>query len=409
MPASALRNRARAGLPPIPGVYNFNRNTCAAVLRQMRRTKNRESGQDTIVAFLGDSITAAKGGAASTSGGTPANGYDGCHDLSLPARSNAYLNAHGIDSIYANWFGQGTSSTTDADVVSYFGNMSRSGSGWGVSPTVYSIANFVNSQNGGGVADYVSTTTYTCPAGVLTDRAKLYYLTTPTAGMLEVALDGTPQTLINCGVTEAFTTTTYTLGSLATGHTLRIRKDNSGVQPSGGLYFVGCEYWNSTKPQIRIWNWGKGGWSLADQVTSDKVYRAGQVCPTQGQHMTIIALWGNDVPGAPASTTTAIANLNTIIASHQAQGQTVAVVNMQPFDPAGSITKSSSDLYRAAVRAAALAKNCVVIEEDFHHREWTAWNGSGLAWDANHPCGPGYQFKTDMIYGPLLKALWDAA
>lgn len=393
-----LARRGSGQLAAIPGVYNFRRGNNAGLLRALRATKG--GAGDTVIACMGDSITAGKGSVVA------ANGYDGAHDASYPARLAAAMTAAGIPNTYANWFGQGTSSTTDADVVAYFGNLARSGSGFALSPTVVSLAGFVNAQNGNSVTDYVSTTTYTCPAGVQADRVKVWYLTAGTAGVLELAVDGTPQTLINCNAATSLATVTYSM-TRGTGHTLRARKDSTSA--GAGVYVVGVEFWDSTVPSVRLWNWGRGGWLTDDWLTTTQPYNPGSCAHLQGQALTIIELWGNDAISRPSSVSTTVANLNTLISNALGQGQTVWVVSIQPCDPAGSITTAASSLYRPAVMNVALSRNVTFIDETQYHPGWTSWNGAGFAWDANHPSANGYQAKVDRFYGPMFRALWAAA
>ncbi|KND51560.1 MAG: hypothetical protein AB202_03255 [Parcubacteria bacterium C7867-007] len=389
---------AAGSLPTIPGVTNFSRANNAAFLTALSAVK--AGTNDVKIACMGDSITAGKGATVSV------NGWTGARAGAYPRLLRTALASASIPSIQADFWGEGTSLGTTSDIDLYMGNIARSGSGFAISGSVQSIAGLSHAQNGSQV-DSTSTITYTCPAGMVADSVAVFTARNTSIGKYVVSLDGGAESpeVDTAGTPGAFTTT-FSYASAATGHTVRIRKSSTTAI---GVFVLGVYFYNSSEKGLQLWNWGRGGWRTDDWVNSTSAWFPGFHYHTQGAKLTIVELWGNDAISRPSSTTTTITNLTTIIDNLQAAGSTVWIVNPQPFDPAGSIGSTASSLYRSAVASLADSKNCTLIDETHHYPTWSAWNGAGFAWDANHPSQTGYQHKVDSFYTPMLRALWAAA
>ncbi len=379
----------------VPGVSNFTRENNSSIIAGLASTKNGSA--DTLVAALGDSVTAGKGGGTG-------DGWGGARPFAYPRKLAAALNAVTIPSIQADFWGEGTSSGSVSAIDNYMVNISRSGTGFALSSSVSSVGGFCHAQNN--IVDSTSTITYTCPPGVVANNVKIFVARNPGIGDYVVSIDGGAESsaVPTAGTAGAFTTA-FSLGSAATGHTVRIRKSNT---TAAGVYILGVYFYNTASPSIQIWNWGRGAWKTDDWVLTTAAWTQGNQYHTQGQHLTIINCIINDFVARPTSSTTTITNLNTMVTALQSAGSTVWLVLPQYVTPSIGTSVTQQDAYRSAVASLATTKNCPLVDLTYYYPSWTAWSTSGLDFDGVHPNGSGYQHFVDSFYRPMFQALYAA-
>ncbi len=354
-----------------PGVTNFD----PAILPKARAAmaKVRAGAARMKIAFIGDSTSAGLGGGT---GG--ANNATGGRNASFPTGVAKQLAAVGVPAVSDAFFADGAIGVLGDTRVTY-------GTGWSVGGP---------GTLGGGLISQSTTTatSYAVTPSAAWNECDVYYVNTDagSAFTLDYSGAGTVAVTLTTGAALLKQAITPTLGN----YTLNIKATSVS---GGAIYIAGVDCFNTTAPQVSVWNWGISGNQSSNFIVTGNSWSTLTAIGYYAPDLTIIDIGINDETAA-VSYATFYSNIQTIITKAKLSGDVILVMH---HDASGHSTSELTTLN--AMRALSVANNLPLVNFMYRLGSWTQANSLGEMFDSFHGNATGYADEARMLANLLLQ------
>jgi len=341
-------------------IYNQNATTMNHWKAALAAVKSNQSSAQVLT--VGDSITA----------GYLSSGASGANEQrtqAYPSHMANVLNYIGIPSRGDAFMGESATNYTsavDTIITAYAG-------GW-TTPTGAGFFSLGGNPfyNSGASGNFTTAPLYTF------DGVRIYYVSTPSSGVMGVSIDGGAVQNVTTTGTAGINYVDVSAGSVGT-HTVNLTWVSGGA-----LYVVGERFKTSSQAQVNIANAGWTGATSANLSSVANAYAPLNAVAAYCPDLLVLEGWINDY-NAPISVSAFTANMGAIISAQLAcGGSAVYLIN--------SNYGNSTNLgypYVKAIYALADTYNIPVIDMG------VKWGGTGYAAglmnsDYTHPNASGY-------------------
>lgn len=373
--------------------YIFNFGSSLQSLRDAISVQRAGSSRAKI-GFLGTSIVVGN------SAGTGTNGHNGAAALCYPTKVKDLLRTAGLNARTDSWFG--TKKVADGQLALYDTRMEW-GSGWGATGT--------SAQNTLGGDRTRNNTSSSATAVRMTPS-----FAWNTADIYDLALSGGPasaaqpsiggtlssgvptgETNLGAVVSQSNATTIYrkttrTTGAAAASQAFNFKRIAAGTAT---VYLNGMDFWDSTNPDIAIYNWGQAGASSEFLSYNTQPYNPMAAISVVAPHAVFVDAVTNDVLNSGISYATIESQLISIINACRAAAPggsgSVILATSVPVNVAGATQQRQQEV-RDLVVEIANENGCAVLDNfNILGGSWAVANTAGLMGDNNHPNAAGHE------------------
>lgn len=233
------------------------------------------------------------------------------------------------------------------------------------------------------------------------DTVRVYYAGSSVTGSFVVDVDGIVLGTVNTAGANFVSSATFTC--TAGIHTINVRPPTVGT-----VDLLGIEAWLSTNPGVLYSNGGATGVQTSWYQSNGLPWNSKNLWNLFKPDLTIASLGINDcrIGGASYDPTVSAGYMTSIVAQAQAWGD-ILICSMIPSDPtAYTDIWPNEQALMPLLEAVAVAAPCGYVDLTLPGRfvDWNTANANGYMQDALHPNQSGYSFWASILH-PILNSL----